>query len=360
MKNFLRIGCMCILLVLSIADILHAELRKVATIKTSPAPKSVSIAPNGKTAYVLNLEGMSIEAFDIASKRLRWKAEFFPTQSFGWDYTRKKTIPSTGEKPVEAAFTDNGRYIWVSLHNDTSVVVIDTEWQTKLTGSEEMKKMKLYKNDSKGFETVFVKRLKVGKTPKVITVSPDESLVYVANWHSNSISVISAQSLKVIHEITGLTVPRGMVCSGDGNYLFVANMSSTLLTKIDTRSYRIIESFEVGQGPRHLVRADNILLMSLNSAGEVVTFGIKEGQILARTKVGSQPRTIVLSKDKKLLFGVLYNEKKVFEINTSTLDLVQKYPTGDAPVGLDITPDGKELWVVNYRSSTLDVFAITP
>jgi YVTN family beta-propeller protein len=43
--------------------------------------------------------------------------------------------------------------------------------------------------------------LEVGDKPEGISTHPDDKHVYVANWFDNSVSVIDAQTLKVINTI---------------------------------------------------------------------------------------------------------------------------------------------------------------
>src|SRR5215207_2830887 len=64
-------------------------------IKNVNNPKSVIISPNGKHAYVNNLEGMNTMIINTES------------------YEVEGVIEHTG-KPVEFAFTNGGRYVWIS------------------------------------------------------------------------------------------------------------------------------------------------------------------------------------------------------------------------------------------------------
>lgn len=333
-------------------------LRKIKTLATDASPKSCLASPDGKTVYSINLEGMSIEAWDAATKQLRWRIRFHPTPATGWDYDTNKPIKSFAEKPVEAALTEGGRYLWVSLHNGASVVVVDTRLES--FAGDDVLKAALYVPGEEGPRDLLLKRIPVGRTPKVIAVTPDESTVYVANWHSHSISVIDAKSFTPVEEIAVSAIPRGLALTADGKTLWAAIMGGDQLAKIDVATQTLLGYVHIGRNPRHVVlSADGkSLYVSLNGPGDVVRYSLADDRVTAKVHVGQQPRTLGLSADGKHLFVVEYKDNRMAVIDALTLAVEGQYPTGDSPVGVTLTPDGREAWVVNYRSSTIDVFAV--
>jgi YVTN family beta-propeller protein len=344
---------------LAAADSAEApSLRKIKTLATDASPKSCLASPDGKTVYSLNLEGMSIEAWDADTKALRWRIKFHPTPATGWDYDTNKPIKSFAEKPVEAALTEGGRYLWVSLHNGASVVVVDTRLES--FPGDDVLKATLTVSGEDGPRDLLLKRIPVGRTPKVIAVTPDESTVYVANWHSHSISVIDARSFTPVKEIAVSAIPRGLALSADGKTLWVAIMGGDQLAKIDVATQELLGYVRIGRNPRHVVlSADGkSLFVSLNGPGDVVQYSPADDRVIAKVHVGQQPRTLGLSPDGRHLFVVEYKDNRMAVIDAQTLAVEGQYPTGDSPVGVTLTPDGREAWVVNYRSSTIDVFAV--
>lgn len=335
------------------------EVKKIKTLSTDSCPKSIVISPDGSRAFSINLEGMSVTAYNTATKELLWKAAFIPTAAQGWDYKNKKAINSFAEKPVEAAFSHNGRMLWVSLHNAGSIVVIDTQFTTQFTG--QTKPMRYYQGNSKQYQMIRVKEIKVGHTPKVIAVAPDQSVVYVANWHSHNISVIDPEKLEVIKTVPVVRIPRGMDFTPDSRYAFIANMGSNVISVIDVvNGHKLIKNYTVGLTPRHLVTSKDgqYLFISLNSEGKVVKFDVAAGKVVQSVYVGSNPRTLALSPDEKYIFVVEYKDQRMSVLDAKTFQVIGKYATGVSPVGVAVTPNGKEAWVVNYSASTIDIFQI--
>jgi len=113
------------------------ELRLVKTFPGAVAPKSVALSPDGRWAAVMNLEGMDVWLIDTGTLEIVRRIDFAPYReaASGWDYARKKPIPSFAQKPVEAAFSADSRHLWFSLHNAASVVVYDLEEQEEIPAS---------------------------------------------------------------------------------------------------------------------------------------------------------------------------------------------------------------------------------
>ncbi|MBC8043403.1 MAG: beta-propeller fold lactonase family protein [Rhizobacter sp.] len=353
----------------SLAATLVPQLRKMKTMATDSCPKSIVISPDGATAYSINLEGMSVYAYDVAAKTLKWRIKFFPTPAKGWDYDAGKEISSFAEKPVEAAFTANGKYLWVSLHNGGNMVIIDTEWKTDWQ-AQAMKpgstmpaptlKVKYYEGESDSAQVVMLKEIKVGKTPKVIAATPNDSIVYVANWHSHSMSVVDTKTFEVLKEVKVNSIPRGIAFTPDGNTAYIAIMGLDSLCKMDARTHTVLKSIKVGRTPRHVVctRDGKTLFVSLNSPGDLVKFDVATETVSQTVHVGSNPRTLTLSPDERYVYVVQYKDNQMAVLDAATLKTVGYQPTGQSPVGVAVTPDGREVWAVNYGSSTIDVFGV--
>lgn len=165
--------------------LLHEE-----NIKSSYGTKSIFISPDNEKVYTVNLEGMSIIEYDRQSRKKLREIEFIPTPGTGYDYQKRISIPSYQEKPVEACFIHNGKYLCISLHNAGGIVIWNLyNGKDSITNSS-------YKE---AYLIDFIKRTKTkiklpfintGKTPKVIAETPDDRYLFVSNWHSNNVSQI--------------------------------------------------------------------------------------------------------------------------------------------------------------------------
>src|SRR5437879_5615086 len=69
-----------------------------------------------------------------------------------------------------------------------------------------------------------------GNNTNSVTLSPDESMLYVTNGNTNNIAVLSVAALRTGHEVLGLIptamYPNSATFSGDGKYVYVVNGKS--------------------------------------------------------------------------------------------------------------------------------------
>ncbi|MBN1219633.1 MAG: SBBP repeat-containing protein [Anaerolineae bacterium] len=93
----------------------------------------------------------------------------------------------------------------------------------------------------------------VGSTPRGVAVDASRHRVYVANFGSNSVSVIDSITHQVVETITGITAANGLAYDATHNIIWVTNYSLNHLTPIqanaDATSFNVLSPVEVGDGP---------------------------------------------------------------------------------------------------------------
>ena len=336
------------------------------------------IHPNGKTVYSINLEDMSVYEFNRTSRKMARLLRFVPTPGTGFDYTNKKWINSYEEKPVESHLTHDGRFLWISLHNASGVAVWDLQGSgdTYVAGRA-FKEAHVYRpvqNDAeespdiqnqgpKG-RKIRLLFIKTGKTPKVLTSSPDGRYLFVANWHSDSVSVIQIDSPEprdwsVVRTLGTGRVPRGLSVSRDSKNLYVADMGGSMLTVYDLSTFRKAGEINVGRNPRHLVDDGNHIYVSLNQTAKLVSVNPAKGVIDASADTCKSPRTIALGANRSIAFVVCYHSDRLQAFTVPDLNLVDSWASAGHPVGVDTYEDGPalEVWVANYTAGTIKVFS---
>lgn len=300
-----------VLLLISSHSFSHLEL--LETIDVDLGPKSVYYSPDGKYVVANCLYGHKLNIIDPADKIVIRRID-------------------AGGEPVECTFSENGRYIWFSLYDKDEVCVYD------------------YERDS------IIKRIEVGDVPKILQISPDEKWIYVSNWSSATVSVIDVQNFKVIKEIHVIRKPRGVAFTPDNKHAYIANMGGGHLTKIDVENgHKKIKNIPSGITPRHLVITENgkYLYQTNNLSNQVRKMGLGKDIYVGTASVGNRARTCVLSPDEKLLFVCNYEDHEIGVVDTENMIQIYTKKTGNKanghPIGVTISPDGKFLWVSNYR-----------
>lgn len=86
----------------------------------------------------------------------------------------------------------------------------------------------------------------VGTFPNAVCVSPDGSLIYVANENSDNISVISTATNTVIATFPAGQNPYDLTLSPDGMLLYVTNSGSASVSVFNTSTYATVATIPDG------------------------------------------------------------------------------------------------------------------
>ncbi|MCW3097584.1 MAG: beta-propeller repeat protein, partial [Chthonomonadaceae bacterium] len=199
----------------------------------------------------------------------------------------------------------------------------------------------------------------VGNVPKVVTASPDDHWVYVANWSSSSITIIDALTRTRVKDLPVGRLPRGICFDHGGKVAYVAIMGGTKLVRIDVaQGHKIVGSVSAGITPRHIVcqTDDKALYVSNNLPGTITRIDLVKQKAVATIKVGQMPRTIALSPEGDLLYVCNYKSGSLGIVDTVRNRQVQQIKTRTHPIGVTVSPDGRFIWVSSYNTSVIQVF----
>jgi YVTN family beta-propeller protein len=255
--------------------------------------------------------------------------------------------------PVEAAFTSNGAYAYVSnykmygkgwhpLADDTCQ---DRNWDTSF----------VYRINTATF--VIDQVIAVGAVPKFLAVTPDDKTLLVSNFCSQDLSVVDTATGKETRRIDVGRHPRGIAVTSDSKRAFIAVMGTSRVVTIDLETMTTTEITTAGPTPRHLVLSadDSTLYISNNHAGTVRAVNTLTGELIAEVHTGEQPRSMALADDGASLYVVNYLDSTLSKIRTSDFTIIQIVPTGIRPIGVAYDPIERRVWVANY-SGSLSIF----
>ena len=157
--------------------------------KDIKSPKSVNIHPDGTKYYVNSLEGGKTVVYATGSdEKLKVINHVFTeADSLLWskpsglfEFTHyEENLNTFRGKPVESAFSHDGRYLWVPYYrrsydinaqDPSALAVIDT------------------RTDS------IVRLMETGPLPKMVAVSPDDCYVAITHWGNNTVGIIDIDS----------------------------------------------------------------------------------------------------------------------------------------------------------------------
>lgn len=357
------------------------------------SPKSAIYSKDGSKFYINSLEGFTTVVFD--SKTLAKKKEikhvfteknnklFKDNENTIYDYKFKQTKTEYNHfkgKPVESCLSHDGKYLWVTYYrrdwdehaeSPSAVAIIDTE-------TDEI-----------------VRVMPSGPLPKMIACSPDNKFIAVTHWGDNTVGIIDIQgddvmSFKYIsHTIVDYRMVmdfasgkhinrdsecgnclRGTVFTPDGKYILIAKMGSSGIAVIETNGFKYVGTITgMKANLRHIVINNDELILSSNKFGFVQKAKLKDimNQEFGDSKtkinydkwesaeVGPGARTIDVTQDGKYIFACVNNACKIAVVRASDMKVVFSIDASKFPVGMALSPDGKQLIVTSQGKDSVPV-----
>jgi YVTN family beta-propeller protein len=314
-------------------------------------PKSVVASGHGLVIANNMMYSHNSTVYDASTRSLEATVDDGMDMSeFGFDQ-----YPGTTQgAPVEAAWTDDGRYAYVSQYQLTGESHGESGNDDCRHG-EGTDPGALFPLDTETMQWDQV--IEVGRVPKYVAISPDGSFALVSNWCDRTVSVVDLEAGEVTDEIPVDSAPRGIVILPDDNTAYVAAMYADELFRIDVDAGTSELVRQTGRKPRHLVLSPDGTRMYMTEAGadRLLEMDARTGEVLRETATGREPRSMDISPDGTALYVVNYYENSVSKFDVDTFGEVQREQVGERPVGVTYEPATASVWVANYAGS-LDVF----
>jgi len=258
--------------------------------------------------------------------------------------------------PVEAAFTPDGRYVYVSNYkmfgDGFSTVADDScdrgDWEDSF----------VYKIDVEALEIVAV--VPTGAVPKFLEVSPDGSTLVVTNWCGFDVSFIDTATDTEVARVDVGRHPRGVAIDKDSEVVYVTVMGEHRIDVLGLQSHQLLRSYGTdssGTTPRHILLSDDdrYLYVSNHKMNMVRKIDLSSGAVVGTASTGTETRTMAISDDGESLYVVNYQDGTVSKVRTSDMEILQTVQSGVHPVGIAYDADTRQVWVANY-AGTLRVF----
>jgi DNA-binding beta-propeller fold protein YncE len=301
---------------------------------------------------------------------------------------------TSGSNPKQVAFSPDGRELWVSLIGGRGVEVFDTRSLRKrrairlgrhgavevlFTGdgrtvyASQMETASVWEIDRRSFR---VRRQLAtgGNWSKVMALSPDQRTLYVANWVSSDVSEIDLRSGKLRRLLPTVRTPRGLWPTPDGRRLYVAGFEDGELQRIDLASGRARMVLRTGGALRHLVgdRAGDRLYADDMGTNQAFVVDLASERVRKLAATDNVPNTIDLTPDGKVLYvsnrgrnGSTYylpgpEWGSVVAIDAASGKVLDAMVGGNQTTGLDVSTDGRLLAFSDFLDHRIHLYAVPP
>ena len=261
--------------------------------------------------------------------------------------------------PVEAAFTSDGRYAYVSNYSMYGAG-FGPEGADSCTPASGYDNSFAYRIDT---ETMVIDQaIEVGAVPKYVAVTPDDATVLVTNWCTFDMSVIDVATKREVARIPIGRYPRGIVVSPDSRTAYVAVMGGDVIVRVDLATQQVTTLLGAGDAPRHLLLSPDgkALFVSHNGSGTVVRVDTATGAVTHSVSPGQQPRSMAISSDGSAIYVANYESSTVTKLRADDLTELDSKPTDHHPIGITYEPTTGTVWVACYGGSILVFNDTTP
>jgi YVTN family beta-propeller protein len=211
-----------------------------------------------------------------------------------------------------------------------------------------------------------VSTIPTGEAPHEVAVSPDGKTAVVADYGvrgkpGNTLTVIDLSSHKVVETISlGMYQrPHGIVFLSDGKRLLVTSETKKSLLLLDLQKKgadKIVKTFATDQEISHMVAItpDNRMAYTANiRSGSITAIDLKSGGPPKIIATGKGAEGIDVSTDGKQVWVTNRAEDTISVIDTVSLKVIKTIPCASFPIRLKFTPGGKEVLVSAARSGEL-------
>jgi YVTN family beta-propeller protein len=248
-------------------------------------------------------------------------------------------LPSLGEASDEGAPVDGT--VWVTGRALNSVTAFDAA-TGQVLGQES-----------------------VGMMPIGVAQPLGTGKAYTSDESSNQLSVLDAETVKVIDTIPMGLRPHHMVPSTDGRYVFVGEYGQNTVGIVDTQTDERIAGCAASN---HAVARTHAVWATRNgrhlwATNEVtndiaaIKFNPNSRRICRlrfNVPIGDRPSEILVTPNEKTAYVSVRNENKVKVVDLTSRQIVGEAEIGTMPDTLQLTPDRKTL-IVTLRGTPAQI-----
>ncbi len=147
--------------------------------------------------------------------------------------------------------------------------------------------------------------------------------------------------------------PHHIALDGNLRYLYIPNSHNNTLSIVDLILLRTIDNISVGSCPTQVVlcKKYNGIYVANADSNSVSRIGLDTFSLNYQIPTGELPHGMVISRDQEKIYVANTQSQTITEILTKTNEKRECHKVDCSPWHLDLSYDGKYLFVVNYCSS---------
>jgi len=219
--------------------------------------------------------------------------------------------------------------------------------------------------------TKVIGEIKVGERPHCAAAQPDGRRVFTTVESERALKVIDTATDQVVETIPVSGTPNQCAVTPNGRFVGVPIHDGDRVDIVDLEQKKVVKSLPVYK-PHNCYNAHSDAHMFVTSIREnqVKMIDLATMSYMAEISVGGVPRPISVAHDEKTMYVALSDLHGFVIVDIAKRKVIDKVelpapPPGAKPLvehtpthGLEISPDGKELWVTSVVGNGVYVYDI--
>lgn len=221
-----------------------------------------------------------------------------------------------------------------------------------------------------------VARIPTGVGPHEAAVSPDGRYAYVSNYGAfgmvpggtsrggpgNTITVIDLKGRRVksTFDLGTYERPHGIRVSRDGGRLWVTCEGAQAVLELDAATGSVKKIWKTEQQTSHMIVStpdESKLYVANIGSGSVTVIHRASGRVTS-IPVGPGSEGIDIAPDGKEVWVATRGNHRVTVIDTARDEILSRFDSGgEMPIRVKFSPDGKEVLVSNAESNSVSIFS---
>ncbi len=190
--------------------------------------------------------------------------------------------------------------------------------------------------------------------PVGIAAAPHSGLVFVSDWYNARIFVLDADDLATVRELETGGAPAGLIVAGDGSWLASADRDSNQVSIFDLPAMTLRARVTVGARPFGIAVDPQGRIHVANVGSDTVTIiDPRSAAVVATVAVGDRPYGIAFAGGHAFTTDQYADTVSIYRL--SDFERAGLLEVGEAPEGIDATPDGTLIVSTNWFSNTVSL-----
>jgi YVTN family beta-propeller protein len=187
-----------------------------------------------------------------------------------------------------------------------------------------------------------------------VAVNSTAKRLYVANYDSDTLTVINSNTYAVVKTVAGGDGPNGVAYNPKNNLIYIAARNTNKVRVLRASDYGLVTTIPVGLQPDGIAvnATTNRIFVANYGSGTVSVINGATNTVIKTVSVGSQPAMVAVNPVTNKVFVSLHGAGRIAVINSSfVVTQVDIYSAG--PYGIAVDTQRNLVYV-----ATIDTFRI--